>query len=60
MYQFDVLKDTYGTNDISLIRKTLNNWKNIDINNMQVCIQTKFNLTCNFYVKYLLKDKMGL
>ena len=43
----------------SLIRKLPNNWKNIIINNKQVCIQTKYNVTCNIFVKYLLKDKQG-
>ena len=28
----------------SLIRKIPNNWKNIIINNRQVCIQTKYNV----------------
>ena len=61
MYQFDALKETYGTflDYQSLIRKIPNNWKNIIINNRQVCIQTKYNVTCNIYVKYLLKDKRG-
>ena len=27
MYQFDVLKETYGIKGISLIRKIPNNWK---------------------------------
>ena len=64
MYQFDALKETYGINGTfldyqSLIHKIPNNWKNIIINNRQVCIQTKYNVTCNIYVKYLLKDKRG-
>ena len=62
MYQFDALKETYSINGTfldyqSLIRKIPNNWKNIIINNRQVCIQTKYNVTCNIYVKYLLKGK---
>ena len=64
MYQFGVLKETYGFNGTfldyqSLIRKIPNNWKNITINNRQVSIQTKYNVTCNINVKYLLKDKLG-
>ena len=62
MYQFDALKETYGINGTfldyqSLIRKIPNNLENIIINNRQVCIQTKYNVTYNIYVKYLLKDK---
>ena len=64
MYQFYVLKETYyGTNVFdyqSSIRKIPNKWKNIIINNRQVCIQTKYNVTCNFYVKYVLKDKQAV
>ena len=41
----------------SLIPKITNNWKTIIINKRQVCIQTKYNVTCDFFVKYLLKDK---
>ena len=64
MYQFDALKETYGINGTFLdyqllICKIPNNWKNIIVNNRQVCIQTKYNVTCNIYVKYLLKDKRG-
>ena len=64
MYQFDALKETYGINGTffdyqSLIRKIPNNWKNTIINNRHVCIHTKYNVTCNIYVKYLLKDKQG-
>ena len=64
MCQFDALKETYGINGTfldyqSLIRKIPNYWKDIIINNRQVCIQTKYNVTCNIYVKHLLKDKRG-
>ena len=60
MYQFDALKETYGINGTfldyqSLIRKIPNYWKDIIINNRQVCNQTKYNVTCNIYVKHLLK-----
>ena len=60
MYQFDVLKETNGINDTSLgDYQSLNckipkKWRNIIINNSQECIPTKYNVTCNFYVKYLL------
>ena len=43
----------------SLIRRISNNWKNIIINNTQVCIHTEYNVTSNFYVKCLLKNKRG-
>ena len=64
MYQFDVLKETYGINGTyldyqSLIRKIPNDVKKIIINNRQICIQTKYNVTYNIYVKYLPEDKRG-
>ena len=59
--QFDVFKEMYGVNGTfldyqSLIHKIPNYWKNMIINNRLVCIQTKYNLTCNIYVQYLLKE----
>ena len=31
----------------------------MNINNRLVCIQTKYNVTCNIYVQYFLKEKKG-
>ena len=61
-YQFDVLKEMYGINGTfldcqSLIHKIPNYWKNMIINNRLVSIQTKYNVTCNIYVQYLLKER---
>ena len=63
-YQFDILKEMYGINSTfldyqSLIHKIPNYWKNMIINNRLVSIQTKYNVTCNIYVQYLLKEKKG-
>ena len=54
----------YGVNGTflynqSLIHKIPNYWENMIINNRLVSIQTKYNVTCNIYVQYLLKEKKG-
>ena len=41
----------------SLIHKIPNYWKNMIINNRLVSIQTKYNVTCNIYVQYLIKKR---
>ena len=61
-YQFDVLREMYGINGTfldyqSLVHKIPNYWENMIINNRLVSIQTKYNVTCNIYVQYLLKEK---
>ena len=64
-YQFDVLKEIYGVNGTfldyhSLIHKIPNYWKIMIINNRLVSFQAKYNVTCNIYVQYLLKEKKGM
>ena len=62
LYHFDVFKEMYGVNSIFLDYQSLNliipnYWKNMIINNRLVCIETKYNVTCNIYVQFLLKEK---
>ena len=63
IYHIDVVKETYVINGTfldyqSFILKIPNYWKH-DKNNRLVCIQTKYNVTWNFYMQYLLKEKRG-
>ena len=63
-YTFDTLKEIYGVrgtflNYENILHKIPNQVKNI-INEKRVFIyQNRYNITCNVFVAYLLKDKKG-
>ena len=64
IYDFDVFKNRFGLRGTfldfqSLIRKIRNGWKILLNNNKDIAIANKFNVNCNIYVHYLLKDKKG-
>ena len=64
IYDFDVFKDRFGVRGTildfqSLIRKIPNRWKILLNSNKDITIANKFNVKCNIYVQFLLKDKKG-
>ena len=63
-YTFDRLKEIYkvrGTffNYENISQKIPNQWKNIINVNRVLIYQNRYNITCNVFVAYLLKDKKG-
>ena len=63
-YTFDRLKEIYRVrvtflNYENILQKILNQWKNIINENRVFIYQNRYNITCNVFVAYLLKDKKG-
>ena len=63
-YTFDRLKEIYrvrGTflNYENILQKIPNQWENIKNENRVFIYQKRYNITCNVFVAYLLKDKKG-
>ena len=61
-YTFERLKEIFrvkGTllNYENVIQKIPNQWKNIINANRVLKYQNRYNITCNVFVAYLLKDK---
>lgn len=64
IYQFEELKGIYNIRGTfldyqSVLRKIPERWKDIINDNKIACILNKYNVRCNIYVKYLMKDKKG-
>ena len=64
IYQFEALKTKYNLRGTYLdfqafIRRIPEVWKNEINYNRLVCILSKYDVRCNVYVQYLLKDKKG-
>ena len=63
-YTFDTLKEIYGVrgtflNYENILHKIPNQWKNLINENRVFIYQNRYNITCNVFVAYLLKDEKG-
>ena len=64
-YTFDRLKEIYRVRDTflnyeNILQKIPNQWKNIINENRVFIYQNRYNITCNVFVAYLLKDKKAV
>ena len=64
MFDFEALKTRYGIRGTfleyeALKNKIPNRWKNMLNDNTTTCITNRFNVTCNIYLQFVLKDKKG-
>ena len=64
MFDFEALKTRYGIRGTfleyeALKNKIPNRWKNTLNDNTTTCITNRFNVTCNIYLQFVLKDKKG-
>ena len=62
MFDFEALKTRYGIRGTfleyeALKNKIPNRWKNTLNDNTTTCITNRFNVTCNIYLQFVLKDK---